>query len=519
MLRLSTTLWTAAAATVLVLAGTASAGPERLREVPQSCKVISQQELAKSGNSASVAEMLKTLPGPVACNQSSAPSNAMNLSPFEREILNAQNAVRYKLGVPPLTWRPDLALRSTGRARDMASAHMVTHDFREGRGTIRENILRVPNSYSTSQVMDRWTREAEDFVPGTFPNVCKSGGDCSGVWHFTQIGWPTTFFVGCGQASDGQFTYYACSFDKGGNKDGQQVGTREASAEGYRLWNVEHATTQATISDGQAIDVASAPNPTTINLLGDSFVYGNIDPAWDGPNIVNVADDLSPETPLSWGADVDVVNKYVWRGFNLNDDASLQPGLWTSAYGLTASLWTMDAMGQSSDAGSGMLERTDSNADGGGIDTKVDAPVLPRAEVFKQGAYEPPNPAASADGMTVRTAPLFDIGIYAGGAWSADWFSLDDEPLCPANRIEPAVVLSYDLGAGLSAWASGHYVLPLIDEEPTEKLWFWGGGNYQRIEGSNDAAVDTKVERPNLDGLPEIFDPSAPKYNSSDCVM
>src|SRR5262249_7689670 len=46
-----------------------------------------------------------------------------------------------------------------------------------------------------------------------------------------------------------------------------------------------------------------------------------------------------PEATVTWGADVDLVSKYIWRGENLNNDVSIQPNIWVSAYGFTASGW------------------------------------------------------------------------------------------------------------------------------------------------------------------------------------
>lgn len=43
------------------------------------------------------------------------------------------------------------------------------------------------------------------------------------------------------------------------------------------------------------------------------------------------------EKLLTFGADLDVVSKYIWRGLTLNDDFSFQPNLWGSAYGFTFS--------------------------------------------------------------------------------------------------------------------------------------------------------------------------------------
>ena len=44
--------------------------------------------------------------------------------------------------------------------------------------------------------------------------------------------------------------------------------------------------------------------------------------------------------PLSINADVAVYSSYIWRGFTLDDDPVIQPGVSIGAYGLTASFWS-----------------------------------------------------------------------------------------------------------------------------------------------------------------------------------
>jgi uncharacterized protein YkwD len=56
----------------------------------------------------------------------------------------------------------------------------------------------------------------------------------------------------------------------------------------------------------------------------------------------------------------------------------------------------------------------------------VEAPTLPTAEVFTQLARPTATTAPSQDDMTIRTASLFDLGIYAGGVWTTDWFEIGE---------------------------------------------------------------------------------------------
>ena len=152
----------------------------------------------------------------------------MNLNPFEQTALAAHNNARAAVGEPPLKWNPALASDSTARAGVMARTGQLVHAPREGRGTVRENILQSPADYSAAQMMERWMREKAQFVPGIFPNVCTTGGDCSGILHYSQAIWPTTTDIGCGAALGGTSAWVVCRYNPGGNKDGKPVGNMQS---------------------------------------------------------------------------------------------------------------------------------------------------------------------------------------------------------------------------------------------------------------------------------------------------
>ena len=45
------------------------------------------------------------------------------------------------------------------------------------------------------------------------------------------------------------------------------------------------------------------------------------------------------DSPVEVSSDVAINSKYIWRGFKLDDDPVMQPGIYISAYGFTASIW------------------------------------------------------------------------------------------------------------------------------------------------------------------------------------
>jgi len=162
------------------------------------------------------------------------PQTSQNLSPFARDALAAHNDLRAKLGSPPMQWDPVLADHALLRSQELARLGDLVHAPRVGRENERENIVKAPNSYSTAETFGRWTREYADFKPGVFPNICISGGDCGGVLHLTQMGWPTVLRVGCGSTGDGSFTWTVCRYPKGANQDGKEIGTPTAATDGLK---------------------------------------------------------------------------------------------------------------------------------------------------------------------------------------------------------------------------------------------------------------------------------------------
>ena len=67
-----------------------------------------------------------------------------------------------------------------------------------------------------------------------------------------------------------------------------------------------------------------------------------------------------------------------------------------------------------------------------------------------------------AQDMTVRTAPLFDIGIFGGGAWTSNWFTIGD------NGYKPG--FSPVFGAEATYWLSPTFGIRLDGKYLPEKL-------------------------------------------------
>lgn len=270
---------------------TSAAGAAPNREIAKTCTVVTQEEVGKLG-APSVADALKALP------TSAAPGSCIQgppLRPFDRSILDAHNLERASVGAPPLKWDPVLQEHAMARAREIAQLRQLTHAPREGRGTERENILSAPIGYSAAQMMQLWTAEKRHFKAGLFPDVSDTG-NWSDVAHYTQMVWSTTTSIGCDYAAGGGFDWLVCRYDPGGNKDGKPVIAQSNSQVSAGPVDGDHMR-----ANGMATHAPYAPNPTVINLIGDGFIYGNIDLQSDADRI-----NLEPgvgELPRTAGTD------------------------------------------------------------------------------------------------------------------------------------------------------------------------------------------------------------------------
>jgi hypothetical protein len=162
------------------------------------------------------------------CEPIRAPSQAMNLSPFAKEVLAVHNGARAEYGVPALQWSPALEQGAQTYANQLATTGkqgQSVHSSREGRGTARENISQGLPWWSTGQLLGAWTKEKAKFKPGIFPDVSTTFNWYE-VGHWTQMIWAQTVMIGCAKAAGIGGMWLVCRYDPGGNKDGKPVGIR-----------------------------------------------------------------------------------------------------------------------------------------------------------------------------------------------------------------------------------------------------------------------------------------------------
>lgn len=129
------------------------------------------------------------------------------------EMLAAHNAVRRKVGVPPLVWSERLAVFAQQWADTLAARRQFFHRRNSPYG---ENLFEIRGARAApAEVVEDWTSESRDYQYGS--NTCR--GVCG---HYTQIVWRDTRRVGCAAARGGRTEVWVCNYDPPGNWGGKQ---------------------------------------------------------------------------------------------------------------------------------------------------------------------------------------------------------------------------------------------------------------------------------------------------------
>jgi len=130
-----------------------------------------------------------------------------------RVMLDAHNAVRARVGVPPLIWSAALAEAAQDWADYLIATGAFFHspDNRYG-----ENLYAISGGAAApNEVVSAWAGEAAQYDIRS--NACT--GVCG---HYTQIVWRTTRELGCALATDVEREVWVCEY----NPPGNYVGSR-----------------------------------------------------------------------------------------------------------------------------------------------------------------------------------------------------------------------------------------------------------------------------------------------------
>jgi hypothetical protein len=144
-------------------------------------------------------------------------------SRFPERILSLHNEARRQALEPPLSWDPALGQQAASYAMELALTNSFHHSSPGARQGTGENLwMGTHGAYSYEAMVEAWSSERRNFVPGVFPAVSRSG-NWHDVGHYTQMIWPGTTRVGCALASNRTNDFLVCRYASPGNIVGRSV--------------------------------------------------------------------------------------------------------------------------------------------------------------------------------------------------------------------------------------------------------------------------------------------------------
>jgi uncharacterized protein YkwD len=136
------------------------------------------------------------------------PSQRRSPGSISQAMLDAHNAVRAEVGVPPLVWSGQLAEVAMAWANHLIATGSFEHRPSNRYG---ENLYAISGgTASPDQVVGYWADEARGY--NLRSNTCV--GVCG---HYTQVVWNRTRALGCAVAADGRRQVWVCNYDPPGN--------------------------------------------------------------------------------------------------------------------------------------------------------------------------------------------------------------------------------------------------------------------------------------------------------------
>ncbi len=137
-------------------------------------------------------------------------------------MLDAQNAARAAVKVPPLTWDEALARDAAAYARVLARSGRFEHAQQpRGPAAQGENLWKGTRSaYRYEEMAGHWVAEQRDYLNRPIPNISRTGRFVD-AGHYAQIIWSRTSRVGCALASNAREDVLVCRYSPAGNVMGQ----------------------------------------------------------------------------------------------------------------------------------------------------------------------------------------------------------------------------------------------------------------------------------------------------------
>ncbi len=139
---------------------------------------------------------------------------------FSERLLAIHNRERAQIGEARLEWDAKLAQDAKAWANRLAATGSFEHAPLDDEG---ENLWSgTAGAYSVEEMIGHFITERQEFQPGVFPAVARSG-NWQRIGHYTQIIWPTTRAVGCAMATRRDIDYLVCRYYPAGNVVGEAV--------------------------------------------------------------------------------------------------------------------------------------------------------------------------------------------------------------------------------------------------------------------------------------------------------
>jgi uncharacterized protein YkwD len=136
------------------------------------------------------------------------PAQGGSSASMGQEMLDAHNAIRARVGVPPLVRLDALAQVARDWANHLIAIGGLSHRPNNRYG---ENIYEISGGHATpAEVVNSWAEEARGYDIRS--NTCR--GVCG---HYTQIVWSKTRAVGCAVARNPLREVWVCNYDPAGN--------------------------------------------------------------------------------------------------------------------------------------------------------------------------------------------------------------------------------------------------------------------------------------------------------------
>ena len=136
------------------------------------------------------------------------PTEDRSSASIAQGTLDAHNAIRARVGVPPLVWSDRLVQVAQDWANHLIATGALSHRPNNRYG---ENIYAIAGGHATpAEVVDLWAKEARGYDIRS--NACS--GVCG---HYPQIVWGKTRAVGCAVARNPQREVWVCNYDPPGN--------------------------------------------------------------------------------------------------------------------------------------------------------------------------------------------------------------------------------------------------------------------------------------------------------------